>query len=421
MILGYISLFVMTVVFVFWVSKSHFFTFGILPKKYSYIALLLKVAAAISLWLIYTYYYTIRLDADIYKYFDDAFYLWKSTQNDWTLRWKLLFGLQNDLDLKPLLANTNFWDSKSEVFFNDNRTIIRIHLALLSFSQGVYLFHVLFFAFISFIGTTALFQFFKRSTTLPHFILFICCCCVPSVLLWASAPLKESLVLFGLGLLLYGVSKVKEKANKHSTLCLILGLLTLLSLKVYILIALLPGLWFWTSSKGKTLRSIRIRFIWIHFLSLGFLLSDRIVQALAQKQSQFKALIEVTGANSAIQINSFDSFFSLLSTVPQAIYNVLFRAVVPLQLSPFSLFAAGEHLLFIAVLFLPFIYAKRVSLQEQRLALLCISFVIITSCIIGLTVPVLGGIVRYKVPLIPFYLIAILTFTNLSKIASKLK
>jgi len=45
----------------------------------------------------------------------------------------------------------------------------------------------------------------------------------------------------------------------------------------------------------------------------------------------------------------------------------------------------------------------------------------IGSSITGLTVPALGGIVKYKVPFIPFYLIVILTFINFSKIAPKLK
>lgn len=421
MVLGYISLFLMIVVFIFWINNSSFYTIGSLSKKYCYVALALKVLAGIALWFVYTYYYTNRINADIYKYFDDAAYLFKSTQNDWMLRLKLIAGFQNDLEIKAILVGTNFWDSGSELFFNDNRTLIRIHLVLMHFSGGLYLFHVVFFCFISFIGSTALFHFFKSSVNIPHWVLFICCYCIPSILFWASAPLKESLVIFGLGVLLYGIQGVKGKKDTSSILWLTVGLLSLLSLKVYILFALLPGLWFWTTTAGKSKRTIQVKFIWVHFLLTTFLFSDKIIQALAQKQLQFKTLIVKSGANSAIDIGSFDSPLSLISTLPQALFNVLVRPIYPVNWNPFSLFAVGEHFFFLALIILPFIYRKTLNTAEQRLVLFCISFVVIASCVIGLTVPVVGGIVRYKAPLIPFYLIAILTFTNFSKIAPKLK
>tara|TARA_B110000503_G_C7161414_1_gene419830 strand:- start:53 stop:1318 length:1266 start_codon:yes stop_codon:yes gene_type:complete len=421
MVLGYISLFLIIVLFIFWINKSHFYTIGSLPKKSSYLALALKVLSGVALWLVYTYYYTNRMNADIYKYFDDAVYLFKATQNDWILRLKLLTGFQNDLEIKALLVDTNFWDSGTELFFNDNRTLIRIHLALLHFSGGLFLFHVVFFSFISFIGSTALVHFFKRNVKIPHWAVFICCYCIPSILFWASAPLKESLIILGLGALLYGVQAVKIRKDTASILWLTTGLLALLSLKIYILFALLPGLWFWTTTAGKSKRSIQVKFIWVHFLLAVFLFSDKIIQALAQKQLQFKALIVKSGANSAIDIGSFDSPLGLISALPQALFNVLVRPIYPVNWSPFSLFAAAEHLFFLALISLPFIYRKTLNATEQRLVLLCISFVVIGSCVIGLTVPFVGGIARYKVPLIPFYLIAILTFTNFSKIAPKLK
>jgi len=421
MVLGYISLFFMIVLFVFWMNKSAFFQFGSLPKTYSYVALMLKVSAGIALWLVYSYFYSERMNADIYKYFDDAAHLFKSTQNDWSLRFKVLTGFQNDLEMKSLLADTNFWDSNSELFFNDNRTLIRIHLALLHFSGGLYIFHVLFFAFLSFIGSTALFHFFHRNSTVPNWVLFICCYCIPSVLFWTSAPLKESLIIFGLGVFLFGVQQTKDRMSRSSFLWLTLGLLSLISVKFYILLSLLPGLWFWSTTIDKKNRTIQFKFIWIHMLLATFLLSDKVINAMAQKQSQFKTLIEKSGANSAIDIGSFDSFPSLIYALPQALFNVLIRPIYPANCSPFSLFASAEHFLFIALLFLPFFFRKTSNTAEQRLALFCISFVFIGSCIIGLTVPILGGIVRYKAPLIPFYLIGILTFVNFSKIAPKLK
>ena len=223
--------------------------------------------------------------------------MFQSTHDDWFLKLKILTGIQNDVEIKSILVDTNFWDSNSELFFNDNRTLIRVHIALLHFSGGLYFFHVLFFSIISFIGSTALFHFFKRNSSIPDWALFICCCCIPSVLFWASAPLKESLIIFGLGIFLFGIQRTKEKKNGNSFLLLALGLLTLISIKNYILLALLPGLLFWLTTVGKKKRSIQLKFIWIHLLLATILLSDKVINALSQKQIQFKSLIEKSGAN----------------------------------------------------------------------------------------------------------------------------
>ena len=422
MVMGYIWLFTMAVLTVYWVSKSSFFTFGTLAKKYSYLALFLKLSSGVALWLIYTYYYTDRINSDIFKYFDDAVHLFDSTQNNWLLRIKIITGFQNDATISAIIADTNFWDSSSELLFNDNRTMIRIHMALLHFSGGLYLFHLFIFSFLSFIGYTALFQFFRKFSHLPHFILFLCCCCIPSLLFWASAPLKESITIFGLGLFLLGSQHVeRNRLSTKSYFLTALGLFTLISIKLYILFALLPGLWFWVSSKGKSKRAIWLKFIWVHTLLFVGLFSNQVIDTLSQKQQEFKKLIETSGANSAIEIGSFDSFLGLVSTLPKAIFNVLIRPIYPPNWSVFSLFAAAEHLLFLGVLLLLFYFKKALNETEQRLALFCISFVLIGSLIIGLTVPVLGGIVRYKVPLLPFYLIAIFSFINFSKLTPKLK
>lgn len=420
MLLGYFSFVALFLLFLFWVKKNRLFQLGKLSWKFSFVALFLKISAGFALWFIYTYYYTNRMSADIYKYYDDALHLFNSTQKNWPLRFELLFGFQNDSALFPILKDTQFWYSSSEIFFNDNRTMTRIHLAILHFSGGLYSFHVLFFAILSFIGSCGIFQFFRKSSNLSDSILFAFCFLVPSFLFWNSAPLKETVLIFGLGLLLFGIANISEIKSFRNFTLLTLGILTLLSLKIYILFALVPGLWFWTTSLNKSKVKIRMRYIGIHILMALFLFSSKASTILADKQAQFKTLIQETNASSAIAISPFDSFWSLLITIPQALFNVLVRPIYPTTWNSLSLLSAAEHLFLISILILPLIWKKATSITEQRLVLFCISFVLVSSCVIGLTVPVLGGIVRYKAPLLPFYLLAIFTVVDLSKISPKL-
>lgn len=282
--------------------------------------------------------------------------------------------------------------------------------------------HLLFFSLLSFIGSISLFHFFRNQSKIPDLILFVVCYFISSILFWASAPLKESITVFGLGLFLWSgqpLNGIKRSSIRYGLMAL--ALLTLIGVKLYVLLALIPGYWFWNSSQSKNKVALWSKFVLIHGLLFLFLISNQIVEALARKQLEFKKLIELSGANSAINIASFDSFLSLITALPQAIFNVLVQPIYPPNWGLFSLFVVVEHFIFLGLLLLPFIYKKQTSSAEQKLALFCISFVMMGSSIIGLTVPVLGGIVKYKVPFIPFYLIAILTFINFSKIAPKLK
>ena len=131
MAMGYISLFIQFALFIYWMNKSSFFSFGTLPKLYAYLALILKLGAALSNWFIYTYYYTDRIHSDIFKYFDDAVHLFNSAKGDVILRFKIIGGFQNDAEISIILADTSYWDNSSELYFNDNSTMIRFHLALL--------------------------------------------------------------------------------------------------------------------------------------------------------------------------------------------------------------------------------------------------------------------------------------------------
>ena len=94
-------------------------------------ALSLKLLAAYSLYAIYTYYYTDRASADMFKYFDDASTLFNSTKGNISLRWQLILGIgERTPHLDEILTKTQFWDTATPLFFNDNRTMIRLNLIL---------------------------------------------------------------------------------------------------------------------------------------------------------------------------------------------------------------------------------------------------------------------------------------------------
>jgi len=390
-----------------------------LPKAYSLIGLSIKIIAAYSLWFIYTYYYSDRAAADIFKYFDDAATIFEATKDQLGLRWQLILGTGNrGANMNDALANTLYWDTSSSFLFNDNRTMIRLHLLLYHFSGGFYHFHLLFFALISFLGSIGLYRFFAAFSQINRNLLYIIVFIIPSLLFWCSAPLKESWLLFGLGAFLFSLALIITKNKPAYWISLIISFFILLSIKIYFLFALTPAFLFLLIGNFYKRKAQIGIFLTIHALfALVFLIfNDKIISTLNQKLADFKLHALEVQASSMIEIANYSDLKSFIIVLPRAIYNVLFRAAFPLDTSLFSLMVGLETIALIILLALPFVFYKNPTDQEKRLALFCVSFVLILAAIIGLTCPVLGAIVRYKAPLLPFYVILLLTFVDLRRI-----
>jgi hypothetical protein len=74
-------------------------------------------------------------------------------------------------------------------------------------------------------------------------------------------------------------------------------------------------------------------------------------------------------------------------------------------------------LLVIFLLMAVFFYNK--NFNNFKLFFFCISFILTLSILIGLLTPVLGAIVRYKTPLLPFLFTALLMLTDKEKMNLK--
>jgi len=97
--------------------------------------------------------------------------------------------------------------------------------------------------FVSFIGLTALYKTFISFFTGKQMWLLFAVYFVPTVLYWSSGVLKESVLVTGLGLLLYSTKCGLESPIKRKQFLLfILSLFILLSVKMYVLLLLLPAL-----------------------------------------------------------------------------------------------------------------------------------------------------------------------------------
>ncbi|MBL0343172.1 MAG: hypothetical protein IPP71_21265 [Bacteroidetes bacterium] len=133
--------------FVFLIGKLKFYHIDGITTRTLQAGYIIKLIAGVGVGLLYTYYYTDRLTADTFKFFDDSKILFDTIYSKPFDFLRMLTGLNaGATELQPYYDKmTNWYDTFSP--YNDNRTMIRLNAFLRFFSLGHYYVHVVFVCF----------------------------------------------------------------------------------------------------------------------------------------------------------------------------------------------------------------------------------------------------------------------------------
>ncbi len=438
----YISFFALLL---FIVSKWKFFELPDVSKQIILTAFVVKVLAGVGITLLYTYYYTDKQNSDIYKYFDDGLFL----NSVFYANPKLFFKLLTEINIETpevlqQIKSFNHWDPKvRSSLYNDSRFIIKLNALIAFVSKGNIYTHSLFASFFGFIGLMAFVKAFhavndntplplsrgefnsrlsfstgmpcaewssqgdslRSSTKIYSVLLFF----FPSVLMWTSAMLKETILVLVFGLLLWLLAKAKDNFKTVSFwLALVLLVVLMAIFKVYVLLSFLVALLFFFSTKllksKWQLAGFCVGFvIAISLLAVAvdyFFLHQSVLSDIAKKQWDSIRLAHYMKAGSIvfIPVVETDNILSFVKATPFALWNVLFEPMIwkakSLMLFPL---AVENILLGILLLSVAFNFRKY-TLDEAKILFTVIVFCFFLFVIIGITTPVLGSIVRYRVP-----------------------
>ncbi len=422
--------------FIFLIRKMSFFEAPGISKTQLTGIFLFKILAGVSLWAVYTFYYTDRSTADIYKYFDDSGVIYNALRSNPLDYLKMLSGIGNDTPaFDGYYAEMHYWARKPQSgIYNDSHTIIRFNAFVRLFSFGYFNVHTVVICFLSFCGLTAIYKTFQPHLQGKSTLLAAAVFLLPSVMFWGSGVLKEGLILFALGVLIHAVNRFFSL--RAVITALLTGALLALS-KFYVWLAILPGLLFliWSNRTQHSRPFLKFFFILL-IIAVAGLNIDRFssiqnpLVTLSQKQLEFRSLATgnekdaflkpIAPAGSFLNIPNLEpTLSSFIRNSPQALSNVLFRPFIWESFSPFMLMAAIENILMIAFVILCIIFCKAFKEVQWSYFLFCFSFVIIQFLIIGETTPVIGAIVRYKVPALPFLLIAFLFLLDSEKLLKR--
>lgn len=487
--LGYLAF------FLFLISKMKFFRIGNIPVRWFQGVFVLKVLSGFLLFLVYTYYYTDRSTSDIWKYYDDGMVMFSALGHQPLDFFKMLFGLGNDTaHFEQYYDQMNHWYRPyGSSIANDTHTIIRFNAFMRLFSLGHYNVHSVVANFLGLIGLTGILHFLKQMAPTKEKWFFAGVFLMPGMMFWASGVLKEPLLLFGLGLFLFGVMKlVNDGFSIQRLILIVLSLFFLATVKSYALAAIGLGLIGWFLSRKIGQIHPVIWFMGVFLVGfIGLIALDQIVpekslfKRMAQRQYEFYQLAEggtyiktdakdtlYIGAEnyeeldfisdrkevqllsdlnavywknakepdaSFISLNRGETFdvlldygktgsaieiprlepnaWSIVKAVPAALVNATFRPFPWKIRSPFMALSGLENLMMLGLLLL-IIFRFQSGVLNHPVFYVAISFALVILILTGLVTPVVGAIVRYKVPALPFLACALLSLINTESIES---
>jgi hypothetical protein len=392
----------------------NFFRLEEIPVKFIQAGFLVKVFAGILVGLVYTFYYTDRLTADTFKFFDDSAVIFNALKTNPNHFFRMITGFGAGLEeLKPYYNQMNNWyDIYSP--FNDNRTMIRFNAVVRFFSMGFYNVHVVFICFLSLTGIVAIIKVFRKEYSRLSFEFYMILLLLPSVLFWGSGLLKDALVYFSFGIMLLTFDKLKcSKFNVANLFSFVGAMLLLLFTKFQVFVLVIPLLIAWWLSKKVRFHPALI-FTTVCIIYFGILISPpsilfggfELTNLLAQKQQAFFVLAQASNAGSAITIPAIKPEpWSILLHAPLGFFNALTRPFLTDVGPILTIISSVENTLILLFGVYSILKFRKANIIGKVIPWFCLFYTVIYFTLIGLITPILGAMVRYKAQALPFLVI----------------
>lgn len=391
-------------------------------RKYFIPALTLKFVGAIMLGLIYQFYYS---GGDTFNYYYHIKIIYGAFGHDFNIGFKLLTSNGERLpELSRYVSQMFWWEPNSTELF-----IVRIGVVLAMLCFNTYTVIALFFAFISFCGMWAMYITFVRIYPAAYKQLAIAVFFLPSVFFWGSGLMKDSLCIGALGWTFYGFYHVfiaKRNITQAGILGCI-GIYILVSAKIYILLSFMPPALFWIFNENSDrIKSASLRLFLKPFLILAgagaayygatnLTAGDERfdVEKIGERSKITQEyLSQYVASGSAYNIGQLDgSIGSIIQVAPKAVFISLFRPFLFEARNPVMLLSAIEATIFLYFT-LSLFYKTGLSkglflITAEPILTFCFIFSIIMAIGVGTTSGNFGTLVRYKIPLMPFFLSAL--------------
>jgi len=381
-------------------------------------ALVLKMASAVLLGLLYYFYYG---GGDTFTYFTNGgIHIYEAFWDRPSLAYHLIFGESDYL-------NGVFKYASQIWMYNDpsSYNVVRVVGFISLFVGGSYVGTSLVFATLSFSGLWAMYIAFTKLFPEKEWLLALAILFVPSAAFWGSGILKDTITLGFIGWataafinLMYG-----NKMRATWLIVFVISLFVIFQIKLYIVMCLLPAMILWAYFINiKKVSNPMLRYMIAPFVILAAIaISGYAVYSVGKTNSKYAVeniakTAQVTAydvgrwtgknAGSGYDLGDLDgTFIGLLKYGPAAINVALFRPYLWEVRNPLMLLASLEGLAVFVLTILVVIRSRGqlFAIIKNPAIIYSLVFSLTFAFAVGISSYNFGTLFRYKVPLMPFY------------------
>ena len=397
----------------------------VVTRKYFLPGLMVKIIGAIAVGFIYQFYYGGgRPSGDTFNYFANAAIINEAFGDSFNTGLQLLLANgEYTPDIFRYATRMYWFHSPTEYF------VIRVIAVLGLLTFHTYSAIAVLFAVLSFSGVWALFRTFYKLFPALHQKFAIAILFLPSVAFWGSGILKDAITLGALGWATWAIVRIffERKGVPVATLILLLALYTIYAVKIYIVLCFLPAALLWVFLANiKRVRSVMLQglitpIILVVVVVLSYLAVVEIgkdnarysvdkLSETAEITARYLTYVGESQGGSVYTLgDDFDfSPLGMLRKFPLAVNVTLFRPYLWEAYNPVMLLSALESfftlVLTVYILFQVGVGRLLKYIISKPVILFCLLFAVAFSFSVGISTYNFGSLVRYKIPMFPFYL-----------------
>jgi hypothetical protein len=399
-------LLVLHIAIVFWIlSRSNFLKLEGVSNLWMALLLILKVVGG---YCVGRFYLATYQGGDIQGYLSDAnqfFVLFGESPADF---FRLIFGLEVEYDsLKDFYSSLTTWfDSGYSNHYNDARSVVRFHALVRLFSDGNEWIHLLWSNVLCIAGMVALIQFvnaqnFQSFAFNRWALLFLF---LPNVFIWSSSILKEPLLIFAMGMSLKYFQRWNFNRNISNAVAMLFFVFCFFLVKSFWLLVLLPGLLIWFVMPIMKRASLTVTLSYCAILLLVLLVGEFLLPLnlpdliFGQQRNMWRYVVYMHSGSIIHPVSFAPNPLSFISHLPEAFSYGMFQPW-PNQLTKWYYFPLTLENFVFPVLLVAVLYKIRIHKTNLRPAQLIALYAGIAIVIISaFTTPVIGSLIRYRMP-----------------------
>ncbi len=388
------------------------------------VALTFKLFSALFIGLLYAFYYG---GGDTFNFFYHSEQIWSAILKDPVAGFKVLFTHGNYYpEVGEFIRNMWWYKDQSSMM------VSRISAFFGLFSFHSYLGISVFFACISFFASYSIYRVFSDLRPQLDRYIFLIAFFIPSTGAWGSGLVKDTISLAAASFIIYSFyfALIKRLKIIPNLILFFIAAYFLSIIKVYILISLLPGLLIWlvfvniSAIKSRFIRSLITPILLVISLASGYTIINQITsenQRYALENISQTAKITAMDIYAGWGAGSTSSYFlgaqdgslsNFIQLTPSAIVVALFRPWPWEIKNAIMVFSALESFFFLLatlyVLFKVGLFSMIKIVFKNPPILFCLTFSLVLAVGVGIASYNFGTLSRYKIPLLPFYLMALL-------------